>query len=187
MNNTFILFFRAVEQSMIFNISVLVYFKLSICVVPCLNVFHMLWVTLSTQWTQRPCFALKRHLQEVKAMENYRTSGRSCLWEVVGYVRGSSYRVLIGKILVFWIGGWQWEVVAHVGSSVILFYFGVIISDMNHNFFSAKKILLCWFCWIYFSISDVLTWSSKFLGPWFARWLTCKFSSQQPWYGFHGS
>ena len=61
----------------------------------------------------------------------------------MGYVQGSSYRVLIGKILVFWIGGWQWEVVAHVGSTVILFYFGVIISDMNHNFFSAKKILLC--------------------------------------------
>ena len=60
----------------------------------------------------------------------------------MGYVRGSSYGVLIGKILVFWIGGWLWKVVAHVGSTVILFYFGVIISDMNHNFFSAKKILL---------------------------------------------
>ena len=51
----------------------------------------------------------------------------------MGYVRGSSYRVLIGKILVFWIGGWLWKVVAHVGS--ILFYFGVIISDMNQFFF----------------------------------------------------
>ena len=61
----------------------------------------------------------------------------------MGYIRGTSYRVLIGKILVVWIGGWLWEVVAHVGSTVKLFYFGVIIPDMNHNFFSAKKILLC--------------------------------------------
>ena len=66
-------------------------------------------------------------------MENYRTSGRSCLWEVVGYARGSSYTVLIGKILVFWIGGWLWEVVADGGSTVILFFGGVIISHVIHN------------------------------------------------------
>ena len=40
----------------------------------------------------------------------------------MGYVRGSSYRVLIGKILVFWIGGWLWEVVAHGISTVILLH-----------------------------------------------------------------
>ena len=152
MNNTFILFFQAVEQSMIFNISVLVYFKLSICVVPCLNAFHMLWVTLSTQWTQRPCFALKRHLQEVKTMENYRTSGRSCLWEVVGYARGSSYRVLIGKILVFWIGGWLWEVVAHGISTVILLHekflqfdrLRAVVFQLNLKYLHVKITNLLW-------------------------------------------
>ena len=38
MNNTFILFFQALEQSMIFNISVLVYFKLSI--IMCRSMFE---------------------------------------------------------------------------------------------------------------------------------------------------
>jgi len=34
------------------------------------------------------------------------------------FTRCSSCKALIGKILVFWIGGCLWEVVAHGGSTV---------------------------------------------------------------------
>ena len=34
-------------------------------------------------------------------------------------MRGSNYRALTGKSLVFWIGGHLWEVVAYGGSNVL--------------------------------------------------------------------
>ena len=34
------------------------------------------------------------------------------------FTKGSNCKALTGKILVFWIGGRLWEVVAHGGSSV---------------------------------------------------------------------
>ena len=35
------------------------------------------------------------------------------------FTRGSNGEALTGKVLVFWIGGRLWEVVAHGGSTVI--------------------------------------------------------------------
>ena len=34
------------------------------------------------------------------------------------FTRGSNCKALTGKVLVFWIGGRLWEVVAHEGSTV---------------------------------------------------------------------
>ena len=34
------------------------------------------------------------------------------------FTRGSNCKALTGKVLVFWIGGRLWEVVAHGGSTV---------------------------------------------------------------------
>ena len=34
------------------------------------------------------------------------------------FTRGSNYKALTGKVLVFWFGGRLWEVVAHGGSTV---------------------------------------------------------------------
>ena len=38
------------------------------------------------------------------------------------FTRGSNCKALTGKILVFWIGGNLWEVVAHGGSTVHVFH-----------------------------------------------------------------
>ena len=35
------------------------------------------------------------------------------------FTRGSNCKSLTGKVLVFWIGGHLWEVVAHGGSTVV--------------------------------------------------------------------
>ena len=37
--------------------------------------------------------------------------------------RGSNCKALIGKILVFWIGGRLWEVVEYGGSTVLIYFF----------------------------------------------------------------
>ena len=47
------------------------------------------------------------------------------------FTRGSNCKALTGKILVFWIGGRLWEVVAHGGSTV---YGYDVISTQTENF-----------------------------------------------------
>ena len=39
------------------------------------------------------------------------------------FTRGSNFRALTAKILVFWIGGCLWEVVAYGGSTVLIYFF----------------------------------------------------------------
>ena len=40
------------------------------------------------------------------------------------FTRGSNFKALAGKLLVFWIGGRLWEAVAHGGSTVFYYYWG---------------------------------------------------------------